>query len=91
MGWPEKGLESLGHLLRKGVGFSSHLKASISHRLLVLDEWEIFLRLAGILAGQGAAADLRLLDQFSASTLIQQELSGCHRELWFFRTLRAQR
>lgn len=40
-----------------------------------LDEWEIFLRLAGLLAGQGAAADLRLLDDFSAIALIQREVA----------------
>ena len=40
-----------------------------------LDEWEILLRLAGILAGQRATADLRLLDDFSLMTLIQREVT----------------
>ncbi len=40
-----------------------------------LDEWEIFLRLAGILAGQGSNADLRLLDDFSVMALIQREVA----------------
>jgi anaerobic selenocysteine-containing dehydrogenase len=39
-----------------------------------LDEWEIFLRLAGILAGQGAGADPRLLDDLAVTTLIQREV-----------------
>ncbi|HEX7737249.1 MAG TPA: molybdopterin-dependent oxidoreductase, partial [Ktedonobacteraceae bacterium] len=40
-----------------------------------LDEWKIFLRLAGILAGQGAHADLRVLDDFTATTLVQREVA----------------
>jgi anaerobic selenocysteine-containing dehydrogenase len=40
-----------------------------------LDEWEIFLRLAGILAGQGPNADLHLLDDLSVMTLIQREVA----------------
>lgn len=39
------------------------------------DEWEILLRLAGILAGQGAAADTRLLDDVSAASLISREVA----------------
>lgn len=38
-----------------------------------MDEWEIFLRLASILAGQGADADPYVLDDLSAATLIQRE------------------
>jgi anaerobic selenocysteine-containing dehydrogenase len=40
-----------------------------------LDEWEIFLRLAGILAGQGASVDTRLLDDLSMATIIQREVA----------------
>src|SRR6266699_3714415 len=40
-----------------------------------LDEWELFFRLAGILSGQGAAADLRSLDDLSITTLIQREVA----------------
>jgi len=40
-----------------------------------LDEWEIFLRLAGILAGQGFDADVRLIDDRSVTTLIQREIA----------------
>lgn len=39
------------------------------------DEWEIFLRLAGILAGSGSSADLHLLDDTSIATLIQREVA----------------
>src|SRR6266566_4341675 len=38
-----------------------------------LDEWELFLRLAGILAGQGPKADLSTLDDLAITTLIQRE------------------
>jgi len=40
-----------------------------------LDEWEIFLRLAGILGGQGASVDTRLLDDLSMATIIQREVT----------------
>src|SRR3989441_322864 len=40
-----------------------------------LDEWELFFRLAGILAGQGAGADPRLLDDLAVTTLIQREVA----------------
>src|SRR5229473_4433836 len=40
-----------------------------------LDEWELFLRLAGTLAGQGAAADLCSLDDLSITSLIQREVA----------------
>jgi len=38
-----------------------------------LDEWELFLRLAGILAGQGYDADLHAVDDLVITTLIQRE------------------
>src|SRR5438876_1382361 len=40
-----------------------------------LDEWELFLRLAGILAGQGYNADLHAVDDFFVTTLIQREVT----------------
>ncbi|MGZ3608901.1 MAG: molybdopterin-dependent oxidoreductase [Ktedonobacteraceae bacterium] len=40
-----------------------------------LDEWELFLRLAGILAGQGSKANLSMLDDFVITTLIQREVA----------------
>src|SRR6266480_6898747 len=40
-----------------------------------VDEWEVFLRLAGILAGQGASIDLHLLDDLSVMTLFQREIT----------------
>jgi len=40
-----------------------------------LDEWELFLRLAGILAGQGSRADISMLDDFVITTLIQRDVS----------------
>src|SRR2546421_12823095 len=36
-----------------------------------LDEWEVFLRLAGILSGQGATIDMNVLDDMTMMTLIQ--------------------
>jgi anaerobic selenocysteine-containing dehydrogenase len=39
------------------------------------DEWELFLRLAGILAGQGPDADLCTLDDLVVTTLIQREVA----------------
>jgi anaerobic selenocysteine-containing dehydrogenase len=38
-------------------------------------EWQTFLRLAGIFAGQGPDADIAALDDLVASTLIQRELA----------------
>jgi anaerobic selenocysteine-containing dehydrogenase len=38
------------------------------------DEWQIFLRLAGIVSGQGPNADVDALDELVARTLIQREL-----------------
>ncbi len=40
-----------------------------------LDEWEIFLRLVGILGGQGPDCDLALLDELSAAALVQREVA----------------
>src|SRR6266436_4390789 len=40
-----------------------------------LDEWELFLRLAGILAGQGSDADLHAVDDLVVTTLIQREVT----------------
>jgi anaerobic selenocysteine-containing dehydrogenase len=39
------------------------------------DEWELFLRLAGILAWQGPKADLSILDDLVITTLIQREVA----------------
>src|SRR6266516_1648554 len=40
----------------------------------VLDEGELFLRLAGVLAGQGPDANLQILDELAVTTLIQREV-----------------
>lgn len=40
------------------------------------DEWEIYLRLAGILAGQGANADIDALDDLVLGTVMQREISA---------------
>jgi len=40
-----------------------------------LDEWEIFLRLAGLLAGQGSDANASSLDDLSVTMLIQREVA----------------
>jgi anaerobic selenocysteine-containing dehydrogenase len=40
-----------------------------------LDEWELFLRLAGILAGQGSDADPHSIDDLVVTTLIQREVA----------------
>ncbi len=40
-----------------------------------LDEWELFLRLAGILTGQGYNADPNAVDDLVISTLIQREVT----------------
>src|SRR5712692_7349968 len=39
-----------------------------------LDEWEIFLRLAAILGGQGAAAGAHLVDDMSMAALVKREV-----------------
>jgi anaerobic selenocysteine-containing dehydrogenase len=39
-----------------------------------LDEWELFLRLAGILAGQGPEADPSIVDDLVITTLIHREI-----------------
>jgi len=41
-----------------------------------LDEWEILLRLVGILSGAGANADPAMMDQMVATTLIQREMKS---------------
>lgn len=41
----------------------------------MLDEWEVLLRLAGILAGQGACADLSILDEMMVMQLIQRDVA----------------
>ena len=38
-------------------------------------EWEIFLRLAGVIAGQGPNADIGAFDDTVAATLVQRELA----------------
>lgn len=40
-----------------------------------LDEWEIFLRLVGILGEQGSDCDLALLDELSVAALVQREVA----------------
>lgn len=40
-----------------------------------MDEWHIFLRLAGILSGQGASADIDMLDDFAMMTLIKRDVA----------------
>jgi anaerobic selenocysteine-containing dehydrogenase len=45
----------------------------IERKAGALDEWELFLRLAGILAGQGSKADPYALDDLVITTLIQRE------------------
>jgi anaerobic selenocysteine-containing dehydrogenase len=40
------------------------------------DEWQVSLRLAGIVSGQGPDADIEALDELVARALIQRELPG---------------
>ena len=40
------------------------------------DEWEMFLRIAGIVSGQGPDADVDALDELVARTLAQREMPG---------------
>ncbi|MFL5629569.1 MAG: molybdopterin-dependent oxidoreductase, partial [Ktedonobacteraceae bacterium] len=40
-----------------------------------LEEWEVFLRLAAILGGQGAGVDVDLLDDMTMATVIQREVA----------------
>lgn len=47
----------------------------LEHEAGTLDEWEIYLRLTGILAGQGANANLEMLDNISAMQIIQREVA----------------
>lgn len=54
----------------------AHYSAPVfEHEPGALDEWEIFLRLAGILTGQGASANPHLLDDFSIAALVQREVA----------------
>jgi anaerobic selenocysteine-containing dehydrogenase len=39
-------------------------------------EWEVFMRLAGVIAGQGPNADVELFDDMVIQTLIQRELGN---------------
>jgi anaerobic selenocysteine-containing dehydrogenase len=39
-------------------------------------EWEVFMRLAGVIAGQGPNADVGLFDDLVIQTLIQREVGG---------------
>jgi anaerobic selenocysteine-containing dehydrogenase len=39
-------------------------------------EWEVFMRLAGVIAGQGPNADVALFDDMVVQTLIQRELGN---------------
>ncbi len=41
-----------------------------------LDEWEILLRLAGLVTGQGPRADVEALDDFVSTQLIERELAS---------------
>jgi len=41
----------------------------------MLEEWEVYLRLAAILGGQGSSADINLLDDMGMATLIQREVA----------------
>jgi anaerobic selenocysteine-containing dehydrogenase len=40
------------------------------------DEWQVFLRLAGIVSGQGPDGDIEALDELVARTVAQRELPG---------------
>src|SRR6266480_2895957 len=54
----------------------AHYSAPVIEREAgALDEWELFLRLAGILAGQGSKADPSTLDDLVITTLIQREVA----------------
>ncbi|MBV9712789.1 MAG: molybdopterin-dependent oxidoreductase [Ktedonobacteraceae bacterium] len=44
------------------------------HEAGALNEWEIYLRLAGVLGGQGSAPDLALLDDMAITALIQRQI-----------------
>jgi anaerobic selenocysteine-containing dehydrogenase len=39
-------------------------------------EWEVFMRLAGVIAGQGPSADVALFDDMVVQTLIQREVGN---------------
>jgi anaerobic selenocysteine-containing dehydrogenase len=42
------------------------------------DEWEILLRLAGLLAGQGPDGDVEALDDLTIETMVQREVGNPH-------------
>src|SRR6266516_5986706 len=46
----------------------------VEHEPGTLDEWEVFLRLAAILSGQGSSTDAHLLDDLAIGTLVQREV-----------------
>ena len=46
----------------------------IEREVGALDEWELFLLLTGILAGQGPKADLSIIDDLVITTLIKREV-----------------
>ncbi len=46
----------------------------LEHEPDALEEWEILLKLTGILAGQGASCDVSALDDLTATMLIQREV-----------------
>jgi anaerobic selenocysteine-containing dehydrogenase len=57
-----------------------HNVANYSPRVIerepsTLDEWEIFLKLVAILAGQGASSDPSLLDSRAIATLVRREIA----------------
>lgn len=58
--------------VRNVANYSSPL---FEHEAGTLEEWEIFLRLAGIFAGQGPQATIEMLDTMVVSTLIQRDVA----------------
>lgn len=54
----------------------AHYSPSVIERPAdALDEWEIILRLAGVLGGAGAQADLAMLDTMAIKTLVKREVN----------------
>ena len=58
--------------IRNLVNYSPAL---VERELGQLDEWEVLLRLAGILAGQGASTDPAVLDDMTIMQLIQRDVA----------------
>ena len=58
-----------------GRRFTPMSEARGTHAALWVDEWEILLRLAAILGGQGAQADVKLVDDMSMAVLVQREVA----------------